>query len=471
MINTKPMLTELDKDLIMAKVNKNTAVYIDRDICLNTIDKYWAEAKSKGLYELLGCNLIIKKEIEVVKSKEQLTADIREANFDLIREIHHRIDMTYYGEIDYDSRYFLRDLISSENIAENRVHDNFEWKFKDNKVVKFSKGQKLTKAIKQICETFGIDIELFEQFRLKQSQILNDKKLKGTLCLSIHPLDYMTMSDNAHDWDSCMSWDNDGCYRTGTIECMNCDQTLVAYIESNNKRYNIGNGLEWNSKKWRQLVMINDQAIMTNKGYPYHNDQLSQLVLDWVAELAGEDYEGDNIYYDDYTSNDVKGFEYIHTLTGDAMYDDTDNDSRSYVRLSKTHDSVVTMHIGYATAHCMCCGDSMDTDEDIICYDCRGDFYCENCSETCDSDSKVTLSNGDTVCSYCYDHYYVSCENCHEDFHVNYGDTIYLEDEDLKKYKNYDSMWEGRYCQHCIDNMELKTDDLLNIKPVEVEEC
>lgn len=467
--NYVPKLTELDKELIMAKVDKNVHVYVDRETCLNTIERHWARAKSKGLCELLGGNLIIKKEIEVIKSKEQLAKDIREASFDLIREIHELIDMTYYFDMNYDTRFFLRALISSENIAENRVHDNFEWKFKDNKAVKFSKGQKLTKAIKQVCEVFNIDLELFEEFRIKQSQILNDKKLKGTLCLSIHPLDYMTMSDNAHDWDSCMSWDNDGCYRTGTLECMNCEQTLIAYIESDNKRYDLGGGRDWNSKKWRQLVMFNDQAIMTNKGYPYHNDELSKIVLNWVAELAGEDYEGENIYYDDYSSGDIEGFEYIHVRTGDAMYDDTDNDSRSYVRLSKNYSPIVNVNIGYATAYCLCCGDTMDTDEDIICYDCRGDFYCESCNEICDNDDKIVLTNGETVCSYCYDHYYTTCENCREDINVEYGETQYLEDEDLQKYKDYENLCEGRYCQHCIDNMELKTDDLLNIKPV--EEC
>lgn len=466
---SRPYLTELDKDLIMAKVEKNSPVYINRNICLNTIEKHWGKAKELRLFDLLGGNLILKKEISVTKSLQQLTNDIREADFDLRRAIYAAIDTLSYEELKSDDRYFIRDLMGSAIIAENRVHDNCELKIRDKKTIKFTKGQKLTKALKQLCEIFDIDMDLFEDFRIRQSQILNNKTLKGTLCLSIHPLDYLTMSDNAHNWDSCMSWDNEGCYRTGTIECMNCEQTMVAYIESDNKQYKLNNSLYWNSKKWRQLVMVNNQVIMTNKGYPFHNDALSNIVLDWVAELAGENYKGENIYYDDYISNNIPGFEYIRISTGDAMYDDTDNDSRSYIRLAKEFSPVIHVGVGDAIAHCFCCGDSMDTEEDMICHDCRGDFWCECCSETCESDSKVTLSNGETVCSYCYDHYYVSCENCHEDFHTNYGDTQYLDDEDLKKYKNYDSMWEGRYCQHCIDNMELKTDDLLNIKPM--EEC
>ena len=61
----------------------------------------------------------------------------------------------------------------------------------------------------------------FEDFRIAQSLVTNQANLKGYITLSIHPLDYMTMSDNNCGWDSCMSWQEEGCYRQGTVEMMN----------------------------------------------------------------------------------------------------------------------------------------------------------------------------------------------------------------------------------------------------------
>ena len=70
----------------------------------------------------------------------------------------------------------------------------------------------------------------------------------------------------------------------------------------------------WNSKRYRQLVMITDELIMTNKGYPFNNENLSNEVLNWVAELCGEDFEGENIDYDAYKSYDIEGFNYINVV-------------------------------------------------------------------------------------------------------------------------------------------------------------
>lgn len=453
----KPYLTELDKELIIAKIQKNEPVDINKTRCLNTIEEHWARAKGNGLFDLLDGNLILKKKISVSKSVDQLQEEMssvgRDLKIEFFREVRAMLQKdSYYPE----DAAFIENLISDFHLVGNRVFDNYELKIENKKPIKFTKGQKLTKAIKQLCGVFDIDMNLFETFRIQHSQVLNDKTIKGTLCLSIHPLDYLTMSDNAHDWDSCMSWDNEGCYRTGTLECMNCEETLVAYIESDNKKYSLDYGLEWNSKKWRQLVMFNEEIIMTNKGYPFQNNELSQIVLNWVAELAGENYEGENIYYEDYISNDIEGFEYIRVEAGDAMYDDTDNGSCSYVRLARNFSPVITVGVGNARAYCLNCGDEIDTDEDMICNECNGYFYCDICEESCPTDIRVDSPDRGTICKHCHSQNYAMCENCEEVFQRDSGNEItYLEsDADLDKYQNW--LCEGYYCKSCLDSMPKK---------------
>ena len=242
------------------------------------------------------------------------------------------------------------------------------------------------------------------------------------------------MSDNNNGWESCMSWDNNGCYRVGTLECMNCENTIVAYIESDTKQYRIGySDKYWNSKRYRQLVMITDEVIMTNKGYPFNNENLSNEVLNWVAELCGEDFEGENIDYDAYKSYDIEGFNYINVVT-DMMYNDTDNESNSFVRLNKNHNKendVKRVQLG-GNAMCLKCGSHCDDEEELICYDCSDKFYCDCCNETCHGEQYSTEDG--VVCEYCFENHYATCEECGDSYDREWGRIQYLDEDDLEKY-------------------------------------
>ena len=45
--------------------------------------------------------------------------------------------------------------------------------------------------------------------------ILQDVKVSGDLVLSVHPLDYLSISDNNHNWYSCHSLDGE--YGAGNL--------------------------------------------------------------------------------------------------------------------------------------------------------------------------------------------------------------------------------------------------------------
>lgn len=451
-------LTDQDRELIMTKVNYNNAnVDLNEERTMEIIETNWAKAKSKKLFDIFGGELIKKKQINMVKSKEQFRREFRDERFPFVEDL---IDFIYRREpqLPYNDREFITSLTRPSTLYSNRVPSNYTLELNGKKPVKFSEGQKLGKALKQVCDIIGFDAEEhgFEQFRIRHSQMLNDKTIKGTLCLSIHPMDYMTMSDNNNGWESCMSWDNEGCYRVGTLECMNCENTIVAYVESDTKQYRIGfTDKYWNSKRYRQLVMITDEVIMTNKGYPFNNENLSNEVLNWVAELCGEDFEGENIDYDEYKSYDIEGFNYINVVTN-MMYDDTDNGSNSFVRLNKKHNKlngVKTVELG-GEAMCLKCGSHCDDEEALICYDCSDKFYCDCCDETCHGEQYDTADG--VVCEYCFDNHYATCEECGVSYDRDWGRIQYLDEDDLEKYVDGERMYSGYYCEHCMSKMELK---------------
>ena len=161
--------------------------------------------------------------------------------------------------------------------------------------MKIFKGMRPMKIIQTFVKEFDGDEDLFEAFRIWHSRQLNQQKIDGELCLSIHPLDFMTMSDNDNNWTSCMRWAPNrkedctiGDFRGGTVSCMNSPYMIIAYLHNPNHKYHIPEDetWEWNSKQWRELFIVQDGIITEVKGYPFQDENLTNTCLKWIKDLA-----------------------------------------------------------------------------------------------------------------------------------------------------------------------------------------
>ena len=130
------------------------------------------------------------------------------------------------------------------------------------------------------------DLPDFDIFRNHISRITEVRKSKVKFTLSIHPLDYMTMSDNVNGWESCMNWtQGPGSYRAGTIEMMNSPLVVVAYITTK-PYYPANTSIEWTSKSWRELIIVHPNTICSVKSYPYYNIAFDKALVNWLAEIG-----------------------------------------------------------------------------------------------------------------------------------------------------------------------------------------
>ena len=98
-----------------------------------------------------------------------------------------------YGDDMYS---FFRD--NYDGILENKLTQPYDH---------FPRGMKLSKVLMQ---EFGLDAETVRQHL---SMLIQSNKVSGKLCLSIHPLDYLSASENNHSWRSCHAMDRE--YREG----------------------------------------------------------------------------------------------------------------------------------------------------------------------------------------------------------------------------------------------------------------
>lgn len=391
---------------------------------MDHILRFWNTNK-QFIFDKFGGNLIIEKPIEFQKSKRELYDDF-EAEFH-----NHAFYDAYwrwrrvYKEGCYS--YTLGRIFDYQTITDNAWKEGpVEIVCPNGQIFKIVNGMKPMRILRRIAEEFGL--EGFEEFRLMHSQVMNTKLLKGTLCLSIHPLDYATMSDNEEGWSSCMSWRERGCYRQGTVEMMNSPVTIVAYLKSN-RTVEVGDEMQWNSKRWRCLMVAHESSITSIKGYPYHSEDLNLAAVAWLRELFGADKYGEPFEWQYSHRHEQLNFDGIGLLPrfySNCMYNDfgcTDNHCISinkdyFLQYIKDYEIEATSYNHYfeinysGETECLVCGETQEWDHDSVnaellaCLGCDGYIRCRECEEV-DHYTNMYYDGGDYICDHCHDVEYV----------------------------------------------------------------
>lgn len=384
----------------------------------------WNSEKST-LFKLFGEELILSKELSFAMTKEELYRQITNLLYgnsfiQKVREAYYSgaFDRTW---IDINGGWQIKEVVSClVNDTDTFINNKFTSWPEGYKKITLKVGRygtdsidlfpstKVMKVLGKVADMLGI--EGFEEFRIAHSQILNQKYLKGDFSISIHPLDYMTMSDNECGWDSCMSWRNFGGYRQGTVEMMNSPYVIVAYMKSKTP-LSISGG-KWNNKKWRCLFIVDDNLICKVKSYPYQNDQFERDVINWIRELAeknlGVEYEKDiipwngedSIYYNDkyYEPDFCTGHMYndFGTCTHYMTFIKGFNSENRYISINYSGES-----------ECMWCGaiTGIDDDGDLACSDCMIKCYCNECGDRIYSGEICEDDHGCTYCPYCFENH------------------------------------------------------------------
>lgn len=402
------------------------SVYDNPRASLNWILREW-NSKKAFLFKMFNENLILKKEVKYELSEneiEKMIEDIlyneegpqttREAFLDFKENLRNWLEEQSQNEKLSLEKYVHNSAVieycfSPFNLAANEWSGmKREFFIPDlDKIITVQKGMKITKILRKIAEATGV--KGYEDFRIEHSMILNKKTIKGTLCLSIHPLDFMTMSDNYSDWSSCMSWVEEGCYRQGTVEMMNSKYVVVAYLESS--RPMILEDGEWNNKKWRELFIVDQDFISGIKGYPYHNEELEKEVITWLAELHPR-----NDFYPDFflvennipfQTPDGETKLYFYTYN---MYNDLKRSGNLALTMIRKNPDPYYHCVYSGLGECLWCGDLVAEQEiredSLICRYCQDGYECcAICGERIvnnDPSGHFMVSNNCVYCDYCF---------------------------------------------------------------------
>ena len=426
----------------------------------------WFEAK-RDIIEAWGGQLIIELPSKVAFELSQKEKDTR------LDEFINAVSITFDNEA---LASFLED--NRQGFFKNRVVADGEARM-NGEVHKIPLDMKLLKAFKY----FEDDEQVVNELQTMASMIIQEDKVEGRLCFSVHPLDFLSSSENTYNWRSCHALDGE--YRAGNLSYMVDSSTIMCYLRGgeNERLPNFPPSVRWNSKKWRMLLFLSEKwdVMFAGRQYPFFSRTALDIVKDYMtygynAMLNSGSWSG---WHDD----ELRNFEYKDDKTAFEM--DGGNLMWPYICISNelfpignvVKDAPHSMHfndllrssyykpyycfrryrqvgqtpvvsIGGAIP-CLSCGQHhVATTDSMLCEECELEFgnseddrygYCDLCERRIIiDDAHLVDSHGHLICDWCYEHHTTSCESC--------GDLVYNDDI------VYDKISHSYLCQGCYSN-------------------
>lgn len=308
-----------------------------------------------------------------------------------------------------------------------------------------SVGQKTSRIINALCKKYGLDS--YPEYNAKFAKLadsLNPMQVKRTALLSLHPCDYLEMSNSKNSWSSCHCLDG-GEYHAGTLSYMNDECSMIFYTVDDG----VTESFYAFPKRTRQVFCFQNGILLQSRLYPQTDDDntreiyrniVQRTIADCLALpnlwLLKREYEevsrrvqthDDALHYCDYEHKYYKPN--ISLLKGAGVGEDD------------------TILIGHA-AYCLDCAELVTETNTTYCDDCSdggyvscddcghriyedeaqyidGRYYCEDCCSYCEHCHEYATSTSEVrgyndnilyVCTSCLEEHYFYCEDCGEYF-------------------------------------------------------
>ena len=371
-------------------------------------------------------------------------------------------------------------------------------------------GQKTSRIINKLCTYLGFAaLPDYNKEFAKYADSLSPMKITRHTVLSLNPLDYLTMSFG-NSWSSCHTIDKDnkrnmpsgyaGQYSSGTMSYLLDGASMVFYTVD--AAYD-GNKYYFEPKITRQMFHYGEDKLVQGRLYPandYGAEEIYTQYRNIVQQIMSEIFDFPNLWVvgkgnhkaSKYITSEGTHYRDYHHVSACTLSQIKGSENECYITVGHRPICIEcgNEHGDTEWINCCCsdsggyycadCGDWVDeddvcwVDDEPYCSDCV--HYCEYCEEH-HRGQEFYVSNfnrwgGAYICQYCYENYFVTCEDCGE---------IYFEDnivwiENLEKhvcnscYEDYttcsecgevhytDDMNEHNglyYCDSCYENIDI----------------
>ncbi len=298
--------------------------------------------------------------------------------------------------------------------------------------IKCATGQKTSRIIGKLCRQFHVDgHSRYNAVFAQLSDALNPLQMPKTALLSVHPCDFLEMSNKDNTWVSCHNLEN-GSYQAGALSYMTDDVSMIFYTvdpEVTGNFYRV-------PRRSRQMFFYKDNMLYQSRLYPADSsepmDQYRNLVQKAMALCLGQPNLWKLI-----TKRDELN-DYCESAEGSRQY--PDYNYHGNVSLLKSADHYGHFVIG-APSLCVCCGQPFKTGrlkcgcpETVVCKDCGetvpirdtryidGAYHCRACLHICAVCGHAVngamypaydrRGNMVEICQSCYDASLEPCAAC-----------------------------------------------------------
>ena len=167
-------------------------------------------------------------------------------------------------------------------------------------------GQRTSRIINKVCRHFGVD--LLPDYNAKFAELadaLNPLSLSRTAALSVHPCDYLEMSNTRNSWSSCHNLE-DGCYRAGTLSYLAEVDSLV-FTDATSYAGEVTLNGEWLNVAFAQADASATQELVIDHAFLDSIGTNTSKLVFTLNNLSGEDveylvlfdYENMDYYFDE----------------------------------------------------------------------------------------------------------------------------------------------------------------------------
>ena len=273
----------------------------------------WKKNKNRFLYDVFNGHCVEEiGEVAVKLGPEQKKSLTRE----FIEKLDSDWNILFPDFEDYQDD--ARDLVEFLDVNFDMLFENktkYEYEAPDGTVI--SENSKISKSFKHFFD----NKELVRQVQDKYSTLIQQDKMTGILCASIHPLDFLSSSENNYKWRSCHALNGD--YANGNASYMMDECTIIFYLKGadNVKLPRFPDDVLWNDKKWRMLAFVSDEEriIWAGRQYPFASDELRLFVLEYFRKKFEYEFPNWNDKYVTAVDNFPLNEEYIYHPCGSLL--------------------------------------------------------------------------------------------------------------------------------------------------------
>lgn len=256
--------------------------------------------------------------------------------------------------------------------------------------IKCAPGQKASRIINRLCLKFHLDqieeeaeagepdnrymrtVKPYNALFARLADALNPAHIEKTAVLSIHPCDFLEMSNRDNTWSSCHCLEGGG-YRGGCQSYMGDAVSMIFFTVSDEYTQDFHTA----PRITREIFCYKDNMLLQSRLYPTDLEDQKTLYRSIVQQAVATCLDKPNLW------SIKRGKEtepYCESAADSNHYPDYAY-GYAVASLLKGETDYGKMTIG-SVARCVCCGGEQKNHRSIRCAECGNMYVCKGCGKT-----------------------------------------------------------------------------------------